>query len=99
VARLALAGRRFVEDHLFPIDFASQFVTVVTDDVAMRALKGKWSAFVVIEFARLPPRRIVATGAIGCVFAGGKLATMGVGMATGALFGSGAEIDIFQVRF
>ena len=56
MARLAFAGRRLVKHDPFPIDFASQFVTIVTNDVAMGALEGKWSALIVIEFGRLPAR-------------------------------------------
>jgi hypothetical protein len=63
----------------------------------MGALQRKWSAFVMIEFRRLPPRRVVAAGTIGRVFACRKLSRMRVAVAAGTLFRSGAEIDIFQV--
>src|ERR1700676_164633 len=50
-----------------------------------------------IEFARLPARRVVAPRTIGRVFACGKLSPMRVKVAAGAWFRSGAEIDIFQI--
>jgi hypothetical protein len=94
VAGLALSRRRFVEHNALSLDFTSQFVTIGAGYVAVSALERKWSALVVIEFRRLPPRRIVATRAVGSVFACGELSPMRVAVAAGALLRSRAEIDI-----
>ncbi len=94
---LALQRRRFVEEHGLSLHFAGQFVTFVAAYVTVRPPQRERGARVVVKFTRLPPRRVVATGTVGCVFARGKLSRMGVVVTAGALFRSCAEIDIFEI--
>jgi hypothetical protein len=50
-----------------------------------------------VKSARLPPRRIVTTGAVSSVFASCELSRVRVLVTAEAILGSRAEIDVFQI--
>ena len=52
-----------------------------------------------IELRWFPALGVVAAGTIGCIFASGKLPSVGIVVASGALCGSGMEIDTLQAGF
>ena len=65
----------------------------------MSALKGKCRPGVVIKVSRLPAVDAMATGAIGDVPTAGKLPSMRIVVATGALQRRRLKVHVFQRSF
>lgn len=96
VTGFAFARCWFVNTHFFFLHFARHFVTAVTRYPAMRAFQRKRGALVVVEFRRFPTRGVVAARTVGCIFSRGELSRVRIAMAAGAVFWSGAEVDVLQ---
>ena len=99
VTGFALSWCRLVEKHGLPFDLASKFVTIVTSDIPVSTLERKRSALVVVKARGLPACRVMATGTVGGLFAGGELAGVGIGVTSGTVFRRGSEINLFQAGF
>ena len=95
----ALSRCRLVKKHGLPLDLVGNFVAVITGDIPVSTLERKWSALVVVKLRWLPACRVMATGTVGGLFAGGELAGVGIGVTSGTVFRRGAKINIFQAGF
>ena len=87
-------GRRFVEQHQFPLYLALQRVALLALHIFVAAGKGKLRAFIVIEGGRSPSLRRVAISARGyACFGSDKLSGMRIHMAGFAILGRALELN------
>jgi len=104
VLAVAVAIRTFrrggpIKHHVLAGHYARQLVARFTGHILMSALNRKCRPGIVIKVSRLPPIHVMATGAIRDVSAAGKLPSMRIRVAAGALHRRRLKIHVFQRPF
>lgn len=98
VARRAILGRRFIEEHRLPGHHFRQFVAFPAAHVLVRATQRKLGALLVVKQRRLPLHAVMAIDAAGDVVLR-ELLPVDVLVAILALARRSLEIHVHQVGF
>ena len=88
-----------IKHHVLAGHYARQLVARFTGHILMSALNRKCRPGIVIKVGRLPPIHVMATGAIRDVSAAGKLPSMRIRVAAGALHRRRLKVHVFQRSF